>query len=81
MKSSAWHSDIHSLAFQKKIVDTAFASKKNIIYRNAPGLTFDDLKRYVLLARMQKKITGFILDYWQLVGGKPQRPEIHRRTS
>lgn len=72
VKSGAWHSDVHSLAFQKKISEAGVASKKNIIYRNAPGLTFEDLKRYVLLARMQKKITGFILDYWQLVGGKPK---------
>lgn len=58
--------------FMKRVTDAALMSKRAMIYKNAPGITFEDLKRYVLLARMQKKITGFILDYWQLVGGKPK---------
>lgn len=70
-KSSMFYgNESKSLTFQKRIAEIAVQSKKNIIYKNAPGLTFEDLKRYVLLARMQKKITGFIVDYWQLVGGK-----------
>lgn len=59
-------------AFMQQIADTAITSKRSIIYKNAPGITFEDLKKYVLLARLRKKITGFILDYWQLVGGKPK---------
>lgn len=59
-------------AFMERVVKVADASRRSMIYKNAPGLTFDELKRYVLLARMQKKISGFILDYWQLVGGKPK---------
>jgi replicative DNA helicase len=71
VKPEAFHGgEAKNTQFMQRIAETAVASKKNIIYKNAPGLTFDDLKRYVLLARMQKKITGFILDYWQLVGGK-----------
>jgi replicative DNA helicase len=71
VKSGAFYdAGRNSLAFQQAIAAHAITSKKNIIYKNAQGLTFEDLKRYVLLARMQKKITGFILDYWQLVGGK-----------
>lgn len=62
--------EARSAGFMQRIVDKAIQSKRAVIYKNAPGLTFEDLKRYVLLARMQKKITGFILDYWQLVGGK-----------
>ena len=58
-------------AFMQRVAEAARTNKRNVIYKNAPGLTFEDLKRYVLLARLQKKITGFILDYWQLVGGKP----------
>lgn len=58
--------------FMDRIAATAMGSKRAVIYRNAPGITFEDLKRYVLLARLRKKITGFILDYWQLVGGKPK---------
>lgn len=58
--------------FMKRILDEISGSKRAVIYKNAPGITFEDLKRYVLLARMRKKIDGFILDYWQLVGGKPK---------
>lgn len=56
--------------FLMRVADAALSSNRAIIYKNAPGLTFDELKRIVLLAKVQKKITGFILDYWQLVGGK-----------
>jgi replicative DNA helicase len=59
-------------AFMQRIADAALGSKRAMVYKNAPGLTFEELKKYVLLARMQKKITGFILDYWQLVGGIPK---------
>ncbi len=71
VKSGAFYGkQSDNIGLQKGIAEIAVASKRNTIYKNAPGLTFEDLKRYVLLARMQKKITGFILDYWQLVGGK-----------
>jgi replicative DNA helicase len=42
-------------------------------YVNAPGITFDDLKRIIGLAVYRHGIKGFILDYWQLVGGKENR--------
>lgn len=58
--------------FLRMVADEAQKSQRAVIYKNAPGLTFEDLKYYVLLARKKKKITGFILDYWQLVGGKPK---------
>lgn len=58
--------------FLQRVADTARSSKRCILYKNAPGLTFEELKRIILLAKVQKKITGFILDYWQLVGGKPR---------
>lgn len=56
--------------FMGRVAKVALESKRAMIYKNAPGVTFEDLKNHILLARMQKKITGFILDYWQLVGGK-----------
>lgn len=61
-----------SQEFLERVEKIKSESKRAMIFKNAPGLTFEELKRYVLLARMQKKITGFILDYWQLVGGKPK---------
>lgn len=56
--------------FMGRVAKVALESKRAMIYKNAPGVTFEDLKNHILLARMQKGITGFILDYWQLVGGK-----------
>lgn len=73
VKQSMFNSrDKKQIEFMKKIAEKAMSSRRALIYKNAPGITFEDLKRYVLLARMQKKIKGFILDYWQLVGGKPK---------
>ena len=59
--------------FSKKIYDASRWNQQNVIYRNAPALTFEKFKRLVILAIKQKGIKGFILDYWQLVGGKDSR--------
>lgn len=68
---SAFRSDYGDSAdFQRKIASAVTKSKKNIIYRNAPGLTFTELQQIIPIAVLKYKITGFILDYWQLVGGK-----------
>jgi len=48
------------------------AMPKNVIYRNAPALTFDELKQCLDESVSKFKIKGLILDYWQLVGGKPK---------
>jgi replicative DNA helicase len=56
----------------QKISNAAAADNGFMIYQDAPGLTFDDLKRYISAAIHKDNITGFILDYWQLVGGKPK---------
>jgi len=53
-----------------KIAQAVNTMPKNIIYKNAQGVTFDELKHIVDLAVHRHKIKGFILDYWQLVGGK-----------
>lgn len=57
-------------AFLTRIAEVAVQTKRCIIYQDAPGLTFNDLRRYVASAIYQHKIQGIILDYWQLVGGK-----------
>jgi replicative DNA helicase len=56
----------------KRLQETDWG-QKNIIYRNAPGLTFEKLKRTFKQAVMQYGVKGIILDYWQLVGGKDGR--------
>lgn len=58
------------LETQKKIAKIAIETPKNIFYRNAAGLSFSELKEMVECALMTHSIKGFILDYWQLVGGK-----------
>lgn len=45
----------------------------NVIYHDNAFLTFDALKRIVATGVAKHKIEGFILDYWQLVGGKPPK--------
>lgn len=59
-----------SSAFQKHIAEVAVRSKRCILYHNAPGLTFGELKRVAANAVFRHGIKGLILDYWQLVGGK-----------
>lgn len=57
-------------AFQEKIADYIRTSDGMIIYQDAPGLTFGELKQYISSAIHKHKIKGVIIDYWQLVGGK-----------
>lgn len=57
-------------SFKLRVANAVRQDKRNAIYLNAPGLTFDQLRQNVLIALHRHKITGFILDYWQLVGGK-----------
>lgn len=56
--------------FQKRLAKVITESKRCTIYNNAPGLTLSDLHHSVSVAVLKYKIKGFILDYWQLVGGK-----------
>lgn len=65
-------SEKYDTEFAGRAARNAIESSDAVITLPAPGITFSALKRYVLMARMQKRITGFILDYWQLVGGKPK---------
>lgn len=46
---------------------------ENAIYYDAPGITFNQLRQAVGSAYINHGIKGFILDYWQLVGGKESR--------
>jgi replicative DNA helicase len=56
--------------FQKKIADYAYKMPRNVLYKNAPGVSFDELKRIYTTAIDRHHVKGIILDYWQLVGGK-----------
>lgn len=59
--------------FQEKLVKATYWQQDNIIFVNAPGLTFDRLKYIVKQAVLRYGIKGYILDYWQLVGGKDSK--------
>lgn len=59
-----------SAEFIDRLAQEANHGPKNVIYCDAPGVRFERLKQILATAVMKHKITGFILDYWQLVGGK-----------
>jgi replicative DNA helicase len=40
------------------------------VYADIPGATFDELRSEVLAARHRHRVTGIIVDYWQLVTGR-----------
>ncbi len=56
--------------FKKRISALASGDPGNIVWEDRPGLTFEDLKRVVSTHVVTSNITGFVLDYFQLVGGK-----------
>lgn len=69
--TGAFRSDYgDSAAFRTKIAKATLEMPKNTLYSDSAGITFDELKAIVTLAHEQHQIKGFILDYWQLVGGK-----------
>lgn len=59
-----------------RIAELATNGPRNAIYYDAPGLTFDNLKQAVGMAVMKHGIKGYILDYWQLVGGKSRNASM-----
>lgn len=59
-----------SIDFKNRFQNALQWQQDNIIFINAPALTFDKLKHIVKQAVLRHGIKGFILDYWQLVGGK-----------
>lgn len=81
---------INSIAFLKRDMPSlpsragqyAVTVDDNMIYEAAPGATLDDLRGMVGRAIVQHGITGVILDYWQLVGGKAKNEteEYHLRN-
>jgi replicative DNA helicase len=58
--------------FQERVRYAAKQISDNLLYQSAPHLTFDGMKALVCEA-VHAGAKGFILDYWQLVGGKDSR--------
>ncbi len=68
--SSAFRTNYgRSEQFQNKIREQIDLSNESTIYLNAPGITFDELRRMVAQAISVHRIQGFILDSLQLVTG------------
>lgn len=60
--------------FKNKVAEYAVKGDSgNTIFLHKPGLTLESLRTAIITARVKFGITGFILDYWQLVGGKKSR--------
>jgi len=59
--------------FWNRLGDVAVKEAGNVIYYSDPFLTFDTLRQVITTAVAKYGIKGFILDYWQLVGGKATR--------
>ena len=86
-KNIAADLNINSLRFLdrpdglKERIETAHAAE-NLIYYDAPGATLNDIVDNVRLAKIKYKIRGFIIDYWQLVGGQQhgESEEKHLRN-
>lgn len=71
---SAFVSDYgKSAEFGRKIASSINEILPNTLYADAPALSFDELRRIVYNAVESHGVKGFILDYWQLVGGKGGR--------
>lgn len=71
--SSAFRGGYDRALLAAKLKTAAREMPKNAIYLDAPGITFERLKDAVMMAHLKYGISGFILDYWQLVGGKQAR--------
>lgn len=64
------------------VSDYAVSVPDCVYYEHKPGATLDEVKRMIARARIHHDIQGFILDYWQLVGGKEKNgtEEYHLRN-
>lgn len=64
------------------VSDYAVSVPDCAIYQHLPGATLDEIKSVVARARIHHGITGFIVDYWQLVSGKEKNgtEEYHLRN-
>jgi len=68
----AFKSDSGSDSFKSSVEFTASADKGSMFYVDAPRISLENLKMVIKKAIYNQGITGFILDYIQLVGGLPK---------
>lgn len=65
----------------ERVAQFSISAPDNTIYVDAPGAAFDELRAEVLAVRHRHRVTGVIIDYWQLVTGRErgQSEEEHLR--
>lgn len=73
LNSMAFLSENKSTELLRKAADSAVTCPDHTLYLDMPGCSFNQIKAELSALVVKKKITGFILDYWQLVGGCPDR--------
>lgn len=56
-------------AHAQRIAETVSNTPDETLYLDMQGCTFNQIKSEIALLVANHKITGFILDYWQLIGG------------
>ncbi|MCG5241383.1 replicative DNA helicase [Azospirillum doebereinerae] len=47
--------------------------RSHTVYLDLPGATVDELRAEIVAAKAQRKITGVVIDYWQLISGGSDR--------
>lgn len=47
--------------------------KSHVVYMDLPGATVDELRAEIVAAKAQRRITGVVIDYWQLISGGSDR--------
>lgn len=47
--------------------------KSHALYLDLPGATVEELRAEIVAAKAQRKVTGVVIDYWQLIGGGSDR--------
>lgn len=70
IKPSDFRKRTHDVQFMADLVGAAEQMPENVIYKNIQYYTLEQVIQTVTSAIYRHGITGFILDYWQLVGGK-----------
>ena len=70
IKPSSFFYDRNNVQLQKEVAAHAAEMNENIIMRYEPDITLDRMKQRLHYAVHNRGAKGFILDQWQLVGGK-----------
>ena len=74
--------DPDHVTFVQSLSDYIAEVDDNVIYDFRPGATLEDIHRSILAAKTRYGISGFMLDYWQLVRGRArgEREDEHFRN-